>query len=188
MKGDRNILNGKGSLGHWHVHYNPGVLLLFWWKNVVGCMLISPSFSHWNNVGPSFLIFNEVHSFHRLFLGGKLTMYVTQPLSALWNWQVLSSRCVQSVLNSQHHVPCSVGKTREFPWYQNKHRQISILEHIDNSCVRNKSQTYNCMFSSCIWAQKSIFGGTVVHIQPSGEVEKKTDCSTQPCKPNCINM
>ena len=29
---DRKILNGKGSLGHWHVCYSLAVLLTFWWK------------------------------------------------------------------------------------------------------------------------------------------------------------
>ena len=78
---------------------------------------------------------------------------------------------VQSVLSFQCHACCIVGKTVDFPVSKNKHKQMSVLEPFDDSCMWKEFQTcrlfsqfriraglstFYVICSSCLWAQLHI--------------------------------
>ena len=48
---------------------------------------------------------------------------------------------VQSVSSFQCHACCVVGKTMDFPGSKNKHKQMSVLEPFDDSCMWKEFQT-----------------------------------------------
>ena len=91
---DRNISNGKGSLGHWHVCCGPEVLLTFPWKTLfdVSRTNYALRFTRWNKVVLSFFTVSEVRASCRLFHWGcqrqNRTVYAAWSWTLThWNWQ-----------------------------------------------------------------------------------------------------
>lgn len=54
---------------------------------------------------------------------------------------ILSAQSVQSASSSRHHLRCIVGKTMDIPNLKT-HRQIVILDHLDDSCMQTESWIY----------------------------------------------
>ena len=108
---DKKILNVKGSLGHWHVCYNPAGLLTFRWKT--DCWINMPKV-HLLKQRPIVSIFSEVSASRRLVNWGchNRTMFAARPWTfTLWKLSNLSSCGVQSVPGFWRHARCMF----EFP-------------------------------------------------------------------------